>query len=165
LLLATLSACFYSEDEIYVHEPTHELRENIQQRSSVEGVGDRTFVLIPDFRYFGTGYAEDERMAFLYILSTDPVNIEFDRAIVTNRDSGFSLEVKLNRVVGVGRPLGDTGYFVHVVGLISPEINAQFIHSTDLLIDLRYVLPDGTRHQEEFEIRRTSRRGWKFIEV
>ena len=168
-----LTSCWYGSTERYVHEPTEELRQILQESSrklgeymrdvSAETVADGNLYLIPSFRYFGDGYAEDERRASLLFLSGTPTSIRIERVRITNRDSGYSLEREIGQLADVRGSA--QGYYRGGIILLNSSDNARFINANSLHVEIWYRPLDGARTRAEFEIRRTTIREWKSITV
>ena len=164
LLLLGTCGCLYVPSEDYVHEETQALRGGRNWPATVMGIEGRKLVLVPNFRSFTSEYTNIERRASIMILADEPRDLYFEKAIISNRETGFTLELSLDQTVRIERPYYSTGYYINyaAIQLLDGSNNANFLDSP--LIEVRvWYSPDRLAQatSEVFLIRRVYEWNWE----
>ena len=164
LLLLGTCGCLYVPSEDYVHEETQALRGWRNWPAKDMGIEGRELVLVPNFRSFTSEYTAIERRASIMILADEPRDLYFEKAIISNRETGFTLELSLDQTVRIERPYYSTGYYINyaAIQLLDGGNNANFLDSP--LIEVRVWYSSDRLAQatsEVFLIRRVYEWNWE----
>ncbi len=149
ILLLTLSLCLGAcrsvDVQDYVHEATHDIRQSLVYSShqKIEGIKDRQFVVVPNFRTFTPSYTANR--ALLIIVSKGATSVHMDNAKLVNKDTGAIKVIDIDQTYEVAKSVPNTDFYLGFVSLLKEDFDgfADFNQAKQIELTVNYRLVDG----------------------